>query len=915
MKIKGRIRKYVITLLAILFVCTICLSIPNQSGEILQNSIFNDISSDGIPNQWHVSSYHGTKEKTNYNTLLEYGPNRENVLYIQNTAENDSRFYQEVSVEPNSIYCLSGSIKAKCEGGWGANLSVENIPSSSKRLYDTEGKWEQVSFYGKTGEDQTRIKIYARLGGYSGESVGEAWFTNLSLVKVNSIPLGASVQNLYLQEHEEDDMSQPDLRNILLAFITVLILLTIGHSIHSRTTKSLLGIALVAMGAFLCFLYSRKDTVHESTLAYLLWIISIIGFFTLIVLLWMNRKKHPFSNMNVSLEQKHEFNLDIKDICILTTICILYGCLNYMNLGSMKSPQTFFVFEKPGDYVVFDLGKQTDNFDILYMGGIHTSDHTFSIQTSEDNAWWNEETNASMEQGQLFKWLYANNKNSQDCSFSGRYVRLTSQKQDLTLYEVVFRDENGLNIPVQVLEAPNGQATALVDEAFSLEGEPSWYNSMYFDEIYHARTGYEFVRGIFPYETTHPPLGKVIISCCIRLWGMTPFGWRFAGATCGLLMLPGMYLMGKLLFSRRRYAILACLLLTFDTMHFTQTRIATIDSFVVLFIIWSFCFMFRWFYADTISKPLKYSLPWLALSGLFMGLAVASKWTGCFAGLGLAVIFFWGIWKKARRIHIAKNKEISTIGNRRILLTVASCLLFFIIIPSAIYYLSYIPYCKTLGGVSIENVISSAEFMFRYHARDGLGADHPFVSPWYRWLFSEKPMYYYEHQYLPQGYTHSIFAFGNYAVWWVGFVMLLCTVFIFFVKKVWRPMYYSENDNQLRVVDDNATLILVSYAAQLLPWIAVTRGTYIYHYFPSIPFLILSICYVFQQANQLFLNWSVKKRIHTDPYQTDRIFLWAILVYLIIVAAFFVSFFPLASGVTVPREWMDAINWFDNFYY
>ena len=78
------------------------------------------------------------------------------------------------------------------------------------------------------------------------------------------------------------------------------------------------------------------------------------------------------------------------------------------------------------------------------------------------------------------------------------------------------------------------------------ETQPSWWNSTYFDEIYHARTGYEFTKGTVPYETSHPPLGKVLISCCIMIFGMTPFGWRFAGALAGILMLPGIYLLTKM---------------------------------------------------------------------------------------------------------------------------------------------------------------------------------------------------------------------------------------------------------------------------------------------------------------------------------------------------------------------------------
>jgi predicted membrane-bound dolichyl-phosphate-mannose-protein mannosyltransferase len=43
-------------------------------------------------------------------------------------------------------------------------------------------------------------------------------------------------------------------------------------------------------------------------------------------------------------------------------------------------------------------------------------------------------------------------------------------------------------------------------------------NSSYFDEIYHPRTAYENIHRMEPYETTHPPLGKAIMTIGIFLF-------------------------------------------------------------------------------------------------------------------------------------------------------------------------------------------------------------------------------------------------------------------------------------------------------------------------------------------------------------------------------------------------------------
>ena len=70
-------------------------------------------------------------------------------------------------------------------------------------------------------------------------------------------------------------------------------------------------------------------------------------------------------------------------------------------------------------------------------------------------------------------------------------------------------------------------------------------------------------------------------------------------------MLPGIYLLAKQLTKKTWAAFLACLLMALDCMHLTQTQIATIDSFPVLFIIFAFFFMLRFIQTDLSRASLK----------------------------------------------------------------------------------------------------------------------------------------------------------------------------------------------------------------------------------------------------------------------------------------------------------------------
>ena len=617
-----------------------------------------------------------------------------------------------------------------------------------------------------------------------------------------------------------------------------------------------------------------------------------------------------------------------KDWAILSLVTVLYALLAFTNLGSLKSPQTAWVSQDADEAVVLDLGQER-TFKMLFFPGIHwradQETAEFDVQVSLDGETWEGAYEGSVRSGETydcFSWKYVTDPAAydNDAVMHGRYVRLTSRFSDLTLLEVLLRDADTADVlPVvsaaetYVTRGPDGEILSasgsaqnatlpfLTDEQDTLDGEPGYMNSTYFDEIYHARTAYEHLHGLPVYETTHPPLGKVLMSFAIAVFGMTPFGWRFAGALAGVLMLPGMYLLGKLLIRKKWGGFAAMMLMALDLMHFTQTRIATIDSFVVLFIIWSVYFMLRWFFLDYFRTDFWKTLVPLGLSGLFMGLAVASKWTGCYAGAGLAVLFFYGLWRRWRQVRAAgqipvkkrtADEKAAAAGVRPLILTVLSCFVFFVAVPLAIYYVSYIPYFAPSGGVSVEKIIRAAEGMLDYHSTPGLGMDHSFYSPWYQWPVIGKPMWYYAGSYEPEGKAATIMAMGNPAVWWVGLLGLMGVLCLLLRR------HYDEKNHTLRRFaledDPRYAVLLICFAAQYLPWVPVPRGTYIYHYFPSVPFIILCAELCLEKIETLF----------------PKAARWVLVIWLVVAAGLFVAFFPYASGITVSKGWLEAMRWF-----
>ena len=609
-----------------------------------------------------------------------------------------------------------------------------------------------------------------------------------------------------------------------------------------------------------------------------------------------------------------------RDWAIMLLLTAVYAVVGFWGLGDTTAPQTGYASTQEGESVVVDLGERREDFRLYYYGGI--SDTSFSVALSDDGEAWGGEHDAFFARGECFKWqalrtpVYKDGKvtgaNGDMLTLSGRYIRLTFDGAASAIWEVAAVNETGAAYPVAGVSAYGAREgrgddpVKLIDEQNTVPEKPTYMNSMYFDEIYHGRTGYEHANSLYTYETTHPPLGKVFMSWCIDLMGMTPFAWRFAGALTGVLMIPAMYLLAKLLLGRTLYAFMCAFLMSVDCMHFTQTRIATIDSFPVLFIMLMFLCMAWWMKMSFYHTKLYKTFIPLALSGAFMGLAISSKWIGCYSAVGLAVLFFsrfYSLWRQSVYAEAHRHEDVrfaraADLFPKAGLYTILACCVFFVAVPLVIYCLSYIPYLSAYGEVkldmrTLERLIDAQIYMFEYHK--DLVAEHYFASPWYEWPVIAKPMWYYSADFKGAGMASSILAFGNPAVWWTGLVGILSMLAL----SVWRNALPA-----LRVipgrddaVDRAMPVIAVGFLSAYLPWVLISRLTFIYHYFASVPFIIL--------ATAQGLRYLERHR----PKLTRAL----IAVLCIAALALFVAFYPLASGIEVPRAWCDAVSWFDNW--
>lgn len=828
--------------------------------ELLRNGSFDDAEGNAF---WTGEAWQDTYTAT----ILDEDGNK--VAYLDATSvENDVRFKQQIKTEPNSVYMLTCKVKTNnVEGGNGANISVVETYSFSTPIHGTND-WQEVTLVGRTGPEQTSMVICARIGGYGATSTGEAWFDDFSVRKLDDAT-GYEVADFVPFTLTQNDASGSD---------------TAEDSGTSLYIYLIAAFIVVVIAAIIIMQSINKKKGTDADIA----------------------KKTGKSVKNDSvplkpiLDEPEDMKLRFskKDWIACIALTVVYAAVALFNLGTTAAPQTYYQGGF-GESFTLTFDKQTDISAIWMFTGIDEG----TILISDNNGG---SITYKIENGSMYRWKKLDNA----ASLSGTSVTVEVTEGSAWINEMVFFDAANN----QVIPKVSQGAEAVVDEQDTVPENPSYYNGMYFDELYHARTAYEHINGMYPYEWTHPPLGKLFISIGIAIFGMSAFGWRIAGTLFGIAMVPIMYCFAKRVFKKWEFAFITAAVFAFDFMHFAQTRIATIDVYGVFFIILMYYYMYQYYCMSFFTHGLKKTLKPLGLAGLFFGLGIASKWIGFYAGGGLAVVLlasFIKRYKEAKKLSASKSAKERALANTywsNVADTVLWCCLFYIIIPFIIYFLSFIPYYKYYGCLDgdinifekiskcFERFIEEQNRMFSYHS--DLTATHSYSSPWYQWPVIARPVWYYIGYYPGTDLASTISGMGNPIVWWTASIASLAMMIKMAVSRFskWlnnkdgivelEPIYESKSESNARVV------LVIAIAANFLPWTLITRCTFQYHFFATVPFIILLTMCLFKQLEEKYKNFKYAK--------------W---VWLALTVILFVVFYPIISGYPATTKYIDALQW------
>jgi Gpi18-like mannosyltransferase len=153
-------------------------------------------------------------------------------------------------------------------------------------------------------------------------------------------------------------------------------------------------------------------------------------------------------------------------------------------------------------------------------------------------------------------------------------------------------------------------------------------------------------------------------------------------------------------------------------------------------------------------------------------------------------------------------------------------------VPLAVYVVAYIPWALIENhqlwagfpaGNTGQTLLELTREMYRYH--NELTAGHAASSPWWAWPLNLKPVWFYQGGFA-NGTSAAIYNAGNLVIWWIGIPAMVFTAI----------QAYRRRSLAL-------ALIVIGFLAQWLAWARIDRAAFQYHYYTSLPFVVLALGY------------------------------------------------------------------------
>ncbi|MBD2127776.1 phospholipid carrier-dependent glycosyltransferase [Microcoleus sp. ZQ-A2] len=416
-------------------------------------------------------------------------------------------------------------------------------------------------------------------------------------------------------------------------------------------------------------------------------------------------------------------------------------------------------------------------------------------------------------------------------------------------------------------------------------------NILVFDEVYFAKFANNYLTHTDFFDT-HPPLSKYLIAIGIWLGRHFPFGkdtvnnltgtqlttfsYRWLNAFTGSLIPLVVGGIAYQLSHRRSYGFTASLFVAVDGLFLVESRYALNNIYLVIFGL-----LGQWCLLVALENQQKRRGLWLGLSGTCFGASASVKWNGLWFLLGiyLILILAWAMRSLPFFRSIAAElfpKESSSnpeLGNPKATLTplqnlgqlnLQQIFLNLGIIPGLVYCLVWIPHLLLYPKPGFWEM---QQKLLSYHQNVGNGPqEHPYCSAWYTWPLMIRPMGYYFQKVdetpspgsplffptkpsPPKIIYYDVHGMGNPVLWWLSAIAILVVLsLLVFTIRTWVTASDTTANPTIPVLQRAefwiAVYLILNYIASLLPWVRVTRCTFIYHYMGASIFAFLALAWI-----------------------------------------------------------------------
>jgi dolichyl-phosphate-mannose--protein O-mannosyl transferase len=441
----------------------------------------------------------------------------------------------------------------------------------------------------------------------------------------------------------------------------------------------------------------------------------------------------------------------------------------------------------------------------------------------------------------------------------------------------------------------------------------SRFNLLVFDEVYYAKYGNNYLTHTRFFDV-HPPLGKYLIAIGIWIGTHLPFGqdslnrytgsqlstfsYRWLNALTGSLIPLVVGAIAYQLTHRRSYAFIAALLIAMDGLFLVESRYALLNVYLIIFGL-----LGQLFFLITLDQSARRRGLWLALSGVCFGASASVKWYGL--GFLLGIFLIWSCAWVVRLVQsfqpaAADRREFTTSSSLSITddlflprsgnsagtqtlqeklaqINIVPLLLNLGLIPIVVYSLVWIPHLLINPKPGLWELHQQ---MLAFHKQLGSGPqEHPYCSAWYTWPWMIRPMGYLFQQVnktprpvsslpLPSASTpqkvieyYDVHGMGNPILWWLSAIAIIFLLSVVALRLQDWMMIPQANVNQPSIglgqsVEFWIMLYLVlNYGANYLPWMMVSRCSFIYYYMGASIFGFLALGWLVDQCLQSYHIW------------------------------------------------------------